>query len=653
LWVDNLDGDGNNRHLVGLFREYLEDPNIPKVFHNFLFDRAVFANEGICVAGFAADTMHMARLEHSDRQSYSLEKLGAELLGEAWRKTPLKDLMSKHELASAEALQLSLKPGVREAWVDYSTFDTAVTWKLHDYLAGALRSMHWNERGSMLDFYQQFWRPFAEVLADIETRGMPMDVEMLQGQEARARRDLDRHHASFQDWVQKEYWSRYPGAAELDGAARELNPNSPRQMQQLLFGKGIATVASVPIGGLGLPSAVLRRGSAGNSVAGDVVRKLAGDSPESGEEGCGTALEHLGQDGCVGLSIYSRMKEITKNITGFLDPLQKFVDERGRVHSSLNIMTTTGRLASSRPNMQQLPGPGKDTYGVREAVRCADDRRFIVADYGQLDLRVLAHMTGCGDLIKALCSGTDIHSATAFNMYPHIQQAVQRGEVSLDGGSDGSPPPLKNVFRSERRSGKAVNFGIAYGLTAQGLARQLNCTLDEGQEMIDKWYQAYPGVQRWQDDVVAEAEREAARCGEEPYVTTLRGRRRRLSGLVRNGGQDQQLSASDAREQARQERWQRIVAKRQATNSPIQGGSADIVVEAMLKAHGCEELRRLEFAMVMQVHDELVFEGPAENATAALAVVKDIMERPFLDGLELKVPLVVDAKVAKTWAGGT
>ncbi|CAK0833482.1 unnamed protein product [Prorocentrum cordatum] len=102
-----------------------------------------------------------------------------------------------------------------------------------------------------------------------------------------------------------------------------------------------------------------------------------------------------------------------------------------------------------------------------------------------------------------------------------------------------------------------------------------------------------------------------------------------------------------------QERWQRIVAKRQATNSPIQGGSADIVVEAMLKAHGCEELRRLEFAVVMQVHDELVFEGPAENATAALAVVKDIMERPFLDGLELKVPLVVDAKVAKTWAGGT
>lgn len=291
-------------------------------------------------------------------------------------------------------------------------------------------------------------------------------------------------------------------------------------------------------------------------------------------------------------------------------------------------------------------------------MRCTDDRRFIVADYGQLDLRVLAHMTGCEKLIEAICSGTDIHSVTACNMYPHVQLAVQRGDVSLDGGSSASTPLLKDAFRSERRGGKAVNFGIAYGLTATGLARQLNCTMKEGQEMIDSWYRAYPGVQRWQDDVVAEAEREAASTGEEPHVTTLRGRRRQLADLVRKGeppqrnGRDEQTSGEEPRGPAKEERWRRVVAVRQATNSPIQGGSADIVVEAMLKAHGCEELRGLGFAMVMQVHDELVFEGPSENATAALAVVKDIMERPFLDGSELKVPLVVDARVARTWADG-
>jgi len=662
LWVDNLDENGHSRDLMWRFRDYIENPQIRKVFHNYAFDRAMFMNEGLSVAGFAGDTMHMARLEHSDRAfgHYSLEVLGAELLGEEWRKRALKEFMVEEKLKSVDELHLSPKDDVREEWIDYSTFDTVATWKLHEYLERKLKSMPWHDGRSMLDYYEMYWRPFAEVLVDIEVRGIPIDKTLLQKQERRAQQDLDTYHRRFREWIRAEYLQRYPNKQELQDAPEQISTQSPRQMTHLLFGTGVEMIGMTPIGGLGLPESLCtaRTPSGGLSMSGDVILKLSGSDPESGEQGCGTAFQYLGVRGCTGLSMINRAKDIAKNVNTFLLPLQTHVDRRGRVHTSLRLNTNTGRLSSSEPNLQQLPALNKDVYKVRQAVKCTDDRRFIVADYGQLDLRVLAHMTGCKRMVQALCSGIDIHSATALNMYPHVQAAVDSGEVCLNGG--GGVPLLKDVFGSERRCAKAVNFGIAYGMTEYGLSKNLDCDKAEALQMIAKWYEAYPEVKDWQENVVLEAIGEAERSGSDlAYVRTIRGRPRPLPLAHLRPQEKRQYSKWTMQDVATRskkkdlEEWKSSnYARRQATNAPIQGGSADIVIEAMIQAHRSEELRRLGYEMVLQIHDELIFEGPVENAEAALLVVKGIMERPFLDGWELKVPLPVDAKVAATWMEG-
>ncbi|CAK0902367.1 unnamed protein product [Prorocentrum cordatum] len=528
LWVDNLCENGHSRDLLWRFRDYFENPKIRKVFHNYAFDRAMFVNEGLSVAGFAGDTMHMARLEHSDRQVYSLEGLGEELLGEAWRKRALREFMAEEKLRSVDDLHLSPKDEVREEWIDYSTFDTVATWKLHECLERRLRRMPWHG-GCMLDFYETYWRPFAEVLVDIEACGIPIDTAQLQEQERRARQDVDLCHKRFQEWIRAEYLEKYPSKQELQNAPEQINLQSSRQMQHLLFGKGVETFGSTAIGGLGLPETLCRTRTAtgGLSLSGETILKLSGSNPESGEQGCGTALPFLGVRGCTGLSMINKAKDIEKNINTFLLPLQKHVDRQGRVHTSLKLNTNTGRLASSEPNLQQLPALDKDVYKIRQAVKCADDRLFIVADYGQLELRVLAHMSGSKQMIHALCSGIDIHSATALNMYSHVKAAVDRKEVCLNGG--GGVPLLKDVFGSERRCAKAVNFGIAYGMTEHGLSLNLNCDLEEAKQMIAKWYEAYPEVRTWQENVKLEAIGQAEQSGSDlAYVRTLRGRPRPL-----------------------------------------------------------------------------------------------------------------------------
>jgi len=650
LWVDNMDpASGQLRGLVEYFRSYLEDPDIQKVFQNYSFDRAMFFNHGIRVAGFAGDTIHMARLEDSDRLSYALDSLGKDYVGLAWEKTGLRDLMKAQKVIRPEGLHASEDPATRQAWIDYSTFDTVVTWKLHQELSKRLAVMQiTGNRGSLLEFYNKFWRPFADVLAGIEERGVPIDGDFLQAQCVKAESEKLAELAAFKDFVRRQYEALYPDLTADDVLSLKLN--SSVQMKHFIFGAGIKVVAGVRVGGLGLdPSKVLpkskKRGSE-VSMDQDTLAELCGRKPEEGESGCGTAFPFLGQEGCIGLAHKVKAALINKQVSTFLQPLQDHRDSAGRVHTSLNLRTHTGRLTSSNPNLQQLPAVDKDCYQVRKAVRSPPGKLFIISDYGQLDLRILAHMSNCPNMIDALSSDVDIHSSTAFNMYPHVRKAVESGSVVLAGSKDGSgPPAVKDVFATERRHAKAVNFGIAYGLTKRGLATQLGCAEKEAEEMITKWYLAYPEVKTWQFQVNLEATEEEG----VPFVETLRGRRRHLAKLLRQppaprasrGGW--QRKTSDAW-------WENVSAQRKATNSPVQGGSADVVVEAMLKASVDEELvTKLGYSMILQVHDELIFEGPAENAEAALAAVKRIMEEPFLDDFKLKVPLPVDAKIATSW----
>jgi len=238
-------------------------------------------------------------------------------------------------------------------------------------------------------------------------------------------------------------------------------------------------------------------------------------------------------------------------------------------------------------------------------------------------------------MCEALSSGVDIHSNTAVGMYPEIKEAIDNGKAALE--ETPGVPMVKDVFAHQRRNAKAVNFGIAYGLTSIGLAEQLKVSREEAQDMINKWYIAYPGVKQWQRETIVEA---VNRVGI-PYVETPRGRRRQLPNLR---GQ-----AKTRRQGPQSVDFEVLSAQRQASNSPVQGGSADIVVEAMLKAASDTELNELGYKMVLQVHDELIFEGPEEHSQQALVAVRRVMEHPFLDDLKFAVPLPVDAKASKTW----
>lgn len=653
LWINNFDpkDGGGLLGLVEYFKTYLEDDRIQKVFHNYSFDRAMLLNHGCRVRGLAGDTMHMARLENSERDSYSLEALGKACLGSSWQKQKLKNLMGQAKVKRPEELHMSNDEAVRKTWIDYSAFDTAVTWKLHQYLNRRLGNVTLDIQGAadspestMLDFYKKYWCPLADVLVNIEERGVPLDQEYLRQQLVAAEEDMEVEKDAFRDFVRKQWEKFYPNDDELAEGLKKFNPNSTVQMKHLLYGKGKALVANVSVGGLGLPVPSKVKSMTGH----DALAQLCGPGPESSKSACGTAVDIIGQEGCIGLHHKVKLAQLSKQVTGFLRPLSlpETVDSDSRLHTLLNIQTQTGRLTSSNPNLQQLPAVEKDPYQIRRAVRCSPGKSFIIADYGQLDLRTLAHATGCEKLRDALSGGGDIHSATALNMYENIQKAVSSGEVSLDGS--GGKPSVKDMFPSERRHAKTVNFGIAYGLTEKGLANQLDCTTEEAADMITKWFDAYPGVQAWKKQLVRKAIDDGLESSLLPYVSTFRGRRRHIRDLYECSRKDnpkrrKYVSKMNDRD------FRYLAAERQAINSPVQGGSADIVVEAMLKADRDEELRKLGYVMILQVHDELIFEGPEEHEQQALKAVKRVMEHPFLDDLKFKVELPVDAKVAKTW----
>jgi len=654
IWVDNMDASGNLTCVLDCFRKYLEDPGLKKVFHNYSFDRAMFHNAGITIGGFAGDTMHMGRLEHSDRAHYSLSALGSELVGIDWGKQSLTDLMKVEGAKRPEELHLSASEETRLAWIEYSTFDTVATWKLHERLSQLLSQRPWqppDEKqpcGTLLDFYRRFWCPFGDTLARMEGRGVPLDASLIELQAREAQKDLKVAEDAFRAWVRSEYTKRYADherCAKLMGDVDRLNLRSAVQLRQLLFGNGPDLVAGVWVGGFGLPTDQLPRTPKGAiSVGSAELEVLAGKDPANGK--FGTAKLLLGEDGCTGLAQRCRISAIEKSLSTFLTKLPQYVSKTSRVHSSFNVNTATGRLTSSNPNLQQLPALDKDMYHVRSAIKCSESRRLIVADYGQLDIRILAHLSKCKEMIRSLRSGVDFHSGTALNMYEHVRLAVERGEVALEKPASGeSPVPLvKDHFATERRHAKAVNFGIAYGLTAMGLSGQLECPFQEAEGMINRWYQAYPEVGEWQRRSV-----EKAKAFKDPCVVTLRGRQRRLDDLA---FYEEEIPGQwKRRSQVRhKDRMRGFAAQRQAINAPVQGGSADVVVEAMLKADQSTALRDLGYSMILQVHDELVFEGPEETAEEALHVVQELMEHPFLDGFELEVPLPVDAQIVKKWA---
>mmetsp|Transcript_59545 Transcript_59545/g.128842 ORF Transcript_59545/g.128842 Transcript_59545/m.128842 type:complete len:1131 (-) Transcript_59545:78-3470(-) len=641
LWVDLLHPDGEEfPELLECFRDYLEDPNLPKVFHNYSFDRAMFLNMGIRVAGFAADTMQMAFLWSSGRQSeqkgYSLKELSTELLGPEFQKRAgYAEVSGKLGLGK----EAQLRVDTRELWISYSVLDSVATWHLQKELRRRLSGLEWvdslrddpcGERRTMADYYDTVWRSFGEVLVDMEERGMYLDLAKLNASAEKANARRLAIQVEFRNWL-KEIWAEDDFA---EASAANFNMGSTKQLGTLLFGDPEMpdVVNSTVIRGLGLPmnlaSDMTPKGAV--SMAGDFVAKLSGD-PVDGS--FGTAYQYIGEAGCRALAGLTEYKLILKASSSFLGPLPLHADSNGRVHSSFQPNTSTGRLTSVQPNLQQIPKHDTDVYEVRSAFAAPPGCRLIVADYGQLELRVLAHLTGCSSLLEALSTDCDLHSRTACKLFPNVQAALDKGTVTLEHTEDGKPT-VKELFSGERKKAKNVTFGIIYGQTKYGLSSKQKIEMKEAQVLIDKWFEAHPEVEVWKKKNWKKALLE----GE---VKTLRGRRRIVTSSTEGVPAWKARGVSAERE-------------RQASNAPVQGSAVDIVVEAMIKVNSSARLRELGYRLVLQVHDELVLEGPEENAEEALELLREAMEHPFLDDKELLVPLTVDACIVKRWgeAGG-
>jgi DNA polymerase I len=317
-------------------------------------------------------------------------------------------------------------------------------------------------------------------------------------------------------------------------------------------------------------------------------------------------------------------------IANFLTSLQELADDQSRVHCSLNLNTETGRLSSRRPNLQNQPALEKDTYKIRKAFEASPGNNLIVADYGQLELRILASMTKCTSMIDAFKAGGDFHSRTAMDMFPYIKEKLDSGECLLEWDySQGSPPKplLKDMFASERRRAKTLNFSIAYGKTAHGLSADWGVSKEEAQKMLQAWYQARPEVLKWQEETKLYAK-------EYGITRTIMGRYRQLPF-----GKSSEARKLFGRSQ------------RASINTPIQGGAADIAMMAMNKINQSVKLQRLGWILLLQIHDEVILEGPEETAEEAFEEVIQCMQEPWVFGLKkTAVPLLVDGSFKhKTW----
>ena len=343
-----------------------------------------------------------------------------------------------------------------------------------------------------------------------------------------------------------------------------------------------------------------------------------------------------GAQACAAIDALNDVAAIDTLLSNFIVPLQSdnLRGQNGRVHAALNINTETGRLSARRPSLQNQPALEKDRYGIRKAFTCKPGNVLVVADYGQLELRLLAHMAGCVSMREAFEAGGDFHSRTAMGMYQEIKDAMARGECLLEYGTEGydegesdtaKPALVKDAFASERRKAKVLNFSIAYGKTAHGLAKDFGVSTKEAEETVQLWYSDRPEVRAWQEV----QHRKAAEKGK---VSTLLGRHRNLPGGVLLG-----RSASPTR-----------AARIHQHAHP--GRRGDIAMLAMIQIHRCPRLRELGYRMLMQIHDEVILEGPEEHKDEALALVKLHMEKPFNDHENLcDVDLNVDGDYAATW----
>lgn len=514
----------------------LENAKIAKVGQNIKYDYTIFSRYGIVLQGVQFDTM---------LESYTLDSTGRHNMDELAKRHLGHDTIAFEAIAGKGKGQLTFDQIEIDKAAEYAAEDADVTMKLHQVLWPQLEQTE-----SLKALFEEMEMPLALVLSRIERNGVKLDCDLLsqQSQEITAR------------------------LAELEAAAHEIagepfNLASTKQLQGILFDK------------LGLP----------------VLKKTPKGAPSTNEE----VLEELALDYELPRLLLEH-RGLAKLKSTYTDKLPQMVDaDTGRVHTSYHqAVTITGRLSSSDPNLQNIPIRTQEGRRIRQAFIAESGKRIVAADYSQIELRIMAHLSGDEGLCEAFASGKDIHRATAAEIFG----------VSLEA-----------VTNEQRRSAKAINFGLIYGMSAFGLARQLGIARNQAQDYIDLYFKRYPGVQRFMSDI-----QEKARA--QGYVETLFGRRLYLPEIQSSNG------------------MRRKAAERVAINAPMQGTAADIIKKAML-AIDAEIQGRDDIKMIMQVHDELVFEVAEAQVETWCAQIKAKME----SAVTLNVPLIAEVGVGDNW----
>ena len=522
---------------LGLLKPLLEDPAVLKIGQNIKYDKQVLVRYGIDVAP-VDDTMLISYVLEGGLHGHGMDELARDTLG-------IETIKFKDVVGTGKS-QITFDRVALDKALYYAAEDADITLRLHKVFKPRLAQEH------MVTVYETLERPLVPILEEMEREGIKVDAQELK----RLSDDFGKRMVDLEEDAHKL-------------AGREFNVGSPKQLGEILFDE------------MGIEGG--KKGKTGAySTGADVLEGLAAEGHDLPK----TILE---------------FRQLSKLKSTYTDALTAAINpQTGRVHTSYSqAATSTGRLASTDPNLQNIPVRTAEGRKIRKAFVPEKGHVLVSADYSQIELRILAHVAGIDALRQAFHDGQDIHALTASQVF---------GE------------PIEGMGPMTRRKAKAINFGIIYGISAFGLARQLGIPNGEAKAYIDAYFDKYPGIKAYM-------ERTKTQAREEGFVTTLFGRKCHTKGINdRNPNM-------------------RGFAERAAINAPIQGGAADIIKRAMIRVPGALMDAGLNARMLLQVHDELIFEAPKEEVEHTISVVRTTME----GAAHLDVPLVVDTGIGMNW----
>ncbi len=536
-----VEGQIGEADALAKLKPLLEDPSVLKIAQNLKYDLVIMQQRGIDVVSYD-DTMLISYVVDAGKGGHGMDALSERWLG--------------HETIHYKDLTGSGKKAVTFDFVEiekasaYAAEDADITLRLWLALKPRLAA------DGLVSVYERLERPLVPVLARMEQRGISVNRQIL----SRLSGDFAQAAAALE--------------AEIHQLAGEsFNPGSPKQLGEILFGK------------MNLPGGTKTKTGQWSTSA-QVLEDLAAEGHELPRKIVG-------------------WRQLTKLKSTYTDALPEFINpDTKRVHTSYALASTsTGRLSSSDPNLQNIPIRTAEGRKIRTAFVAEPGNKLLSADYSQIELRVLAHIADIPQLKQAFADSIDIHAMTASEMFD---------------------VPVKDMPPEIRRRAKAINFGIIYGISAFGLANQLSIPRSEASDYIKQYFERFPGIRDYMDST-------KDYCRQHGYVETIFGRRAHYPEIKSSNPQH------------------RAFTERAAINAPIQGSAADIIRRAMIRIESALENAGLSARMLLQVHDELIFELPEGEIDATIPVVRDVMENAAMPAVSMAVPLAVDATAADNW----